>query len=241
MATAAGKTSRLSYVADFIHEVQRNPAPPEDATGPWFARAEGGLFLSREQAATYENVLDRLVREHGKGEAASFIAIHDWVVDALFEAVDFSGSDRVSEERLSDAMARLDQRLTRSMDHYTCYLPVHGLANEGLPRVFGKVRFVVMKGRLLRKLAEESGLPLDRGIIVHRRQSSVVAPPEERSSRSAPSKASSRARRLASRRRQASRSRAMRAAPTGRLRAICSGCRGSAGSMRRSIRCPSLL
>ena len=167
MSNRGGKTSGLSYVADFVREVQRNltPGTPADATGLWFVRAERSLFLSREESATYGAVLNRLVKEHGRGEDASHTAISNWLVDALFEALDLSGSNTDIESRLCDAVARLHRRLTGPLDSYTCYLSVHGLATEGLPRVLGRVRFVVMNKRLLDKLAKETGLSPDDGIL----------------------------------------------------------------------------
>jgi Apea-like HEPN len=162
----------LPCVEQFVSDVYRDSEPgyPDDLSGVSFSRpGEGSLFLSQRETAEYARVVSRLMDDFVKHEDMSRRSVERYLQDVLFAAFDIHSRTTVSfDDRLASGVAGLWRRLTQPASEYTIWVPVGGLAPEGLPRRFGKLRFVLMDETQLRRLSSPRGQGLTKADIASR-------------------------------------------------------------------------
>ncbi len=165
----------LDYVEDYLRHLYEGltQGHPSVLEGPWFSRqGQGSIFLDKEDAAAHFQVLERLMKEHARREDISRRTVEGYLQDALFSALVPKierRDERAFEARLSSAMRELGQRLRELPAQYTCYVPVLGMGDDGLPLTWGGVRFVRMTQTRLRRLALPAGRDRSGDTERHRR------------------------------------------------------------------------
>ena len=131
---------------------------------------EGSVFLSQADSAEYAGLLSRLLDQHAD-EEMSRRSVERYLQDALFAAFDLRSRSALSfDERLAASMAELRRRMSQQPGSYTCWVPIGGLATDGLPRTVGDIRFVVMNATQLRKLSYPAGSELSGTDVARRRR-----------------------------------------------------------------------
>lgn len=171
-----GHVTQLAYVRDFLRDTWRDltPGDPSEFGGLWFSRkGKGSIFLSGPESKAYGRVVSRLEEEHAPNEDISRSTLGNYLQDALFETLDprsESRDDAAFRQRLSTAMAELQRKLREPAVAYACYIPVRGVADEGLPTTVGVVRLVRMSATHTRRLVSPAGIQMPAAQIASRRR-----------------------------------------------------------------------
>lgn len=115
----------------------------------------GVFYFTPVEEKKYLKLIDRFEKEYSSDEKLSRTGIEKLLKTALFSSL-WRGDDQPKEfnKRLEIAIESLYIGLTKETSIYTVFVPVFGGEKEGLPLVFGDVRFVIYNDNQLRKIKE---------------------------------------------------------------------------------------
>lgn len=83
-------------------------------------------------------------KSYSKDEDRSRRSAEKHVQDVLFATIGTTNQAQPFDIRLGKALQFLQQTLRKLAETYTCWIPICGLANSGLPLDLGNVRFAVL-------------------------------------------------------------------------------------------------
>jgi hypothetical protein len=148
--------TRLGYVSEFIRMIHQDTSPNSifKSEGKWFSRRnEGWIAFSKEETQHYLQILDRLHNEFVKKEDLSLRSVEIMLQDAIYYSFDLNKSrGGTFEDRIPVALGVLYKQLNGNPSEFTCYVPVKGLAEEGLPTRFGLAKLVIFNEAQVRNL-----------------------------------------------------------------------------------------
>jgi hypothetical protein len=114
----------------------------------------GSLQLDFEEASKYHKCLNNLEMTLVKADDLSRRSIEASLQKAILKVVCTEDSSKSIKKRLVQALEELRTKLTAKPIEYSCYIPVYGIAEEGLPFKAGKVEFVVFDDGLAKKFRD---------------------------------------------------------------------------------------
>ncbi|HQA59178.1 MAG TPA: HEPN domain-containing protein [Acetivibrio sp.] len=118
---------------------------------------EGYLALDHEEANEYRECLNKLYYSKEIYKLHSRKAVELLMQEAILRALDINHErpDKPFDDRLSEAIKELKSKLQVPPTLWTVHMRIEGLALEGLPYKFGKVKFCVADEHNLEKLKDK--------------------------------------------------------------------------------------
>ena len=118
---------------------------------------EGNLALDHEEANEYRECLNKLYYSKEIYKLHSRKAVELLMQEAILRVLDINHKrpDKPFEDRLSEAIKELKSKLQVPPTLWTVHMRIEGLALEGLPYKFGKVKFWVADEHDLEKLKDK--------------------------------------------------------------------------------------
>lgn len=149
-----------SRIQGFIRSIHEGLSHGPEDTHPNLVLSkenEGSVLLSDPETTEFKGLATQLLLHFGKKEEISRQTIEGYLQQAIFSALDIRSLNALPfERRLDGAVTQVIKRLAESPAEHTCYVPVGGIANEGLPFRLGPLRFVVLNEYQLRRLAKSN-------------------------------------------------------------------------------------
>ncbi len=147
---------QLEFVESFIrdiYEASKEESAPYLKDGLFFSRKDYGMIsLSKDEARRYFEVLSKLMSIYSSDKYLSRNAVEGAFKGAIFSAFGRYGVEPPPlSDRLKNALNQLNAELTQKKSNYTIFVPIGGASNNGLPFVFGKIRFVIFNENQLQK------------------------------------------------------------------------------------------